>query len=361
MTAIETAPGRASTWLRAWDACGVHRTGTAGDNAGADWLAREAAAMGASVGIETFRLARVDPIAAWIECGGRRIEGVPVFDSPPTAPEGITGPIVVTPLSPWSVYAPEYRAMRRSADCAGLVIVCEGAEPGLGLLNAEQFRDPYGCPAIHVAEAPAAPPDRLVSYFQRTETSARNVVVTIPGRDRTRQPVVAMTPRSSWWHSTSERGGGLVCWLETLRALLAAPPARDVVLTANSGHELGHLGLDDFLARRPGWDGPGGAIWIHYGANIGAAGGTLSIQSADEPMRAAMRDAVSPVALAPAGQVPNGETRDIHRAGGRYVTLVGTNRLFHLPMDRWPEAVDVPAIERIAAGAAAFARGVAGA
>jgi hypothetical protein len=174
-----------------------------------------------------------------------------------------------------------------------------------------------------------------------------------------------MTPRSSWWQSTSERGGGLVCWLETLRALIASPPMADVVLTANSGHELGHLGLDAFLDRRPGWDRPDGADWVHYGANIGAAGGQLSVQSNDEPLREAMREALTacgqpPDTLAPKSHVPSGETRDIHRQGGRYVTLVGSNRLFHLPQDRWPLAVDVPAIERAAAGAAAMARDFAG-
>lgn len=51
-------------------------------------------------------------------------------------------------------------------------------------------------------------------------------------------------------------------------------------------------------------------------------------------------------------QSPSGETRDIHKAGGRYLTLVGTNPLFHLPQDRWPHAVDVPAVARIAAAAA---------
>jgi hypothetical protein len=39
-------------------------------------------------------------------------------------------------------------------------------------------------------------------------------------------------------------------------------------------------------------------------------------------------------------------------AGGRYVTLVGSNPLFHLPQDRWPHAVDVAAVARIAAAAA---------
>jgi hypothetical protein len=166
-----------------------------------------------------------------------------------------------------------------------------------------------------------------------------------------------MTPRSSWWQSTSERGGGLVCWLASLRALLAAPPDCDVVFTANSGHELGHLGLDDFIARRPGWDQPDGAIWVHYGANIGATGGALSLLSADDALRTLMaaelaRAAQSPPVIAPKTHAPSGETRDIHRAGGRYITLVGSNPLFHLPQDRWPHAVDVPAIARIATGAA---------
>jgi len=31
---------RAATWLAAWDGQGTHRTGTQGDRAGAEWLAR---------------------------------------------------------------------------------------------------------------------------------------------------------------------------------------------------------------------------------------------------------------------------------------------------------------------------------
>jgi hypothetical protein len=356
---------RADAWLLAWDQLGIHRTGTVGDKAGADWLAREAEALGASVSIETFPLSRIDPESCWIECDRQRIEGVPVFDSPSTTPMGINGPIGVVSLSPWAVYTPDYRAMRRASEHEGLVIVCQGAEPGLGLLNAERFREPYGCPAMHVAEMPRAKPTRMVSHYRRTTVEACNVVVTIPGRRWSGRPVVVMTPRSSWWQSTSERGGGLVCWLETLRALTAEPPAGDVVFTANSGHELGHLGLDAFLERRPGWDRPDGAMWVHYGANIGAAGGKLSVQSADAPLRNAMRQALStfgqsPDIMAPKTEVPNGETREIHRVGGRYITLVGTNRLFHLPQDRWPHAVDVPTVERVAIAVAAMVRALTG-
>ena len=362
--------GRAAAWLRAWDSQGPHRTGTEGDHAGADWLAAEAAAMGAAVTVESFLFDRLDPGECYLEIGGARIAGVPVFDAPPTS--GIVGQlgvpdgIAVAALAPWAVYTGEYRRLREAGQHRALVIRCSGAKPGLGLLNAEQFRTAYGAPSIHIDTGSIladGQPARLVSESVRTRTEARNIVVTLKGSDPARPPVVVMTPRSSWWQSTAERGGGLVCWLETLRALLAAPPACDVILTANSGHELGHLGLDDFCARRQGWDQPGGAVWVHYGANIGAAGGALSVVSPDEALRGAMRAALTeagqpPDTMAPTTLVPNGETRDIHHTGGRYVTLVGTNAWFHLPDDRWPDTVDVPAITRVAAGAARMVVGL---
>jgi hypothetical protein len=58
-----------------------------------------------------------------------------------------------------------------------------------------------------------------------------------------------------------------------------------------------------------------------------------------------------PDRIEPKTSVPTGETRDIHRAGGCYVTLVGSNPLFHLPQDRWPHAVAAGAVARIAAAA----------
>ena len=54
----------AETWLRAWDSQGPHRTATSGDQAGAEWLAGEAAALGVRVTIEVFALSRLDPIEA---------------------------------------------------------------------------------------------------------------------------------------------------------------------------------------------------------------------------------------------------------------------------------------------------------
>ncbi len=378
---LAAAERRAALWLQAWDGQGTHRTATAGDDAGALWLAAEARALGADVTIEEFALDRLDPIDAFLELpgglGNERLAAVPAFDAPASRPAGIAGrlgpvggeaEIAVAELSPRAVYSGEYDRLRRQGGHRGLVILCAGDSPGMALLNAEHFRQPYGAPAIHVASeareallaaAARRAPARLVADSRRTPAIGRNVVVTLGG-DSEAAPLVVMTPRSSWWQSTAERGGGIVCWLESLRALLAAPPRRRVILTANSGHELGHLGLDDFVARRPGWDRPpkaGGATWVHYGANIGAAGGALSLVSPDDDLRSLaaheLEAAGRPAAtLAPKTLVPSGETRDIHHAGGRYLTLVGSNRWFHLPQDRWPHAVDAAAIARIAQASA---------
>ena len=400
---VEAARQRAARWLAAWDGQGIHRTATAGDNAGAEWLAREAAALGGPRAInvltEEFALERLDPVTAFLEIRGARIDAVPAFDAPPSDAGGVSGTIgypggateiAVVELSPRAVYSGEYEELRRSGTHRGFVILCAGERPGMGLLNAERFRAPYGAPAVHVATAARATvlaaaglgaPARLVAHGRRTPARGRNVVVTLPGAAPGGPPLVVMTPRSSWWQSTAERGGGIVCWLETLRALLAAPPptlpspagggglgrgpAGPVIFTANTGHELGHLGLDDFIARRPGWGRPvveGGANWVHFGANLGAAGGTLSLVSPDDDLRdiaaAELGRAGQPHAMAPKTLVPSGETRDIHRAGGRYLTLVGTSPVFHLPQDRWPDAVDLDAVTRIAAAAARIVVGL---
>jgi hypothetical protein len=123
---------------------------------------------------------------------------------------------------------------------------------------------------------------------------------------------------------------------------------------------LGHIGLDDFIARRSGWETK--ATWIHYGANIGAAGGKLMLMSRHDDLRALAVDHLSaagqkPDLLAEKTVVPSGETKDIHKLGGRYLTFVGppsTCPLFHLPQDRWPHAVDVGVIARAAEGTASL-------
>jgi hypothetical protein len=166
-------------------------------------------------------------------------------------------------------------------------------------------------------------------------------------------PLVVMTPRSGWFHCASERGGGLVCWLEAMRALAAVKPPRDVWFLASSGHELGHIGLESFIARHPELVKAARA-WLHFGANIGAAQepGHRLQASSDDLERiavAAMRaEKTQADEVTPRGATPFGEAGQIHRGGGQYLSLLGRNALFHHPNDRWPEAVDVAAVARFA-------------
>lgn len=363
--------------LRAYDAQGHHRTGQLADAENADWLARQATSLGATVTFEEFEIERVEPAACHVETGDWRIPGIPMFDAAFTGPDGITGrlrtgtgtgaEIGLEAMGPLSIYQPAYERFRRSPGCRALVTVTVGGNEGLALFNAESFLHPYGVPTIQVSSlegarllAAAARGDtvRVVADVRRVPATVRNVVATVRGTGTGARPLVVMTPRSGWWHCASERGGGLVCWLEVLRALREHPPATDVTLVSSSGHELGHIGLDDFMARRPHL--VAGGDWLHFGANIGARGSKLTLQSPQEDLRtlgtAELERAGHPAAgLSPTTQVPFGESRAIHRAGGRYLTFIGSNDLFHLREDRWPNAVDVGATRRIADAAGRIA------
>jgi hypothetical protein len=158
----------------------------------------------------------------------------------------------------------------------------------------------------------------------------------------------------------------LACWLEIMRAILEAKPFRDVVFVASSGHEIGHLGIDDFIGRRPGIISRAKA-WLHLGANIGAAQGPGNcLQSSDDEMQSMMTGAMAKLGIRidqrlPPGNVPRGEAANVHSGGGRYISIIGSNALFHNIGDRGPAAVDLAMIERFATAFAAVAKSLASA
>jgi hypothetical protein len=199
----------------------------------------------------------------------------------------------------------------------------------------------------------------LVAHVDRGDETAGNVTATVRGARPELTPVVVITPRSGWWHCASERGGGIACWLETIRAAAGARSARTIEFVASSGHELGHLGLEAFIAERRALV-KNAAAWVHLGANIGAAGGRMRLQASDDQMEeraaAALARTSTPVAdRVPRGTVPAGEARNIHIGGGRYVSLLGSGPYFHSLADRWPVSVDAPAIGRYATAVADLA------
>ncbi len=363
--------------IRAYEAQGFHRTGTAVDRLSGEWLASEVREIGLEPVLEEFSLSRVDPIDANLVVNGRKIDGLPLFDGGFTGPAGVEGPLGVlgsdapiafAELAPNAAEAGALGEARRQNRHRAIVVITRGALPGFCPSNADSFLRPFGPPVLQVASEEASfladcaregAKAVLTAHAERTEAQAFNVVASVSGSNSGAAPLVVMTPRSGWWSCASERGGGLVCWLEIMRAVRDARPVRDVLFVASSGHELGHLGLDSFIERRPGFV-PAAKAWIHLGANIGAAQGPANIlQASDDEMESMMAEAMTEAGLRidrrhPRGVEPLGEARNIHRGGGRFISIIGKNDLFHSPDDRGPDVVDLDVIERFAT---AFADG----
>jgi hypothetical protein len=364
---------RISRAIAEYDAQGIHRTATGTDNASGEWLRGQAEQAGAAARLESFDLDRVDVDAAYVESDGRRIDGLPFFDGAFTNERGVLatlGPpeaarplaLVTLTAAAISTEGQSLSDLRRSGRFEGIVAVTNGAHAGLSPSNAAAFANPYGTPVLQVSSEEGAWLEersrlqhdvRFVANAVRTPTRGSNVVAVVAGRQPNLTPVVVMTPRSGWWHCAGERGGGIACWLEIIRVVAAKPGERTLLCVASSGHELGHFGLDRFIERRPGLI-KDAAAWIHLGADVGAAGGAMRLQSSDEQIEAianaSLARANAVVAQhVPRGTVPGGEARNIHVGGGRYVSLLGGSPFFHNLADRWPDAVNVTAVAQFAA------------
>ena len=244
-----------------------------------------------NLNLESFNLSRVVPGECYLEVGGRRIQGLPFFDGGFTSQEGISGNLGAVGSGAtiglgWVGRASghlgaepnvEFQENRGSSDYLGLVAVASGESPGLMASNAPDFREPFGPPVLQVSseegewlgrQAQTFSPAHLVVSAQRQDSECFNVTGRVPGANQDASPLLVMTPRSGWWHCASERGAGLACWLEVIRNVAASQPFRDLIFVATSAHELGLLGLDDFLNRRPSLV-QDAHCWLHFGADVG--------------------------------------------------------------------------------------------
>jgi len=371
-----SAEARIARVIQEFDAQGWHRTGTTIDAESAVWLVAELRASGLDAHTEGYSFERFVPGDAWIEVDGARIGGLPMFDAPPTGPRGVQGRLgddIALVVGPPGGPFPELDEARKSSAKA-VVYVTTAQSPGLAPRNAEAIRHPFGPPVLQVGSAHRETMESAkraggrvtVSIeAEREPTTVYNVVATVPGTDPELAPIGVMTPRSGWWNCASERGGGLACFLEVARATAAALPKRTVHFVASSGHELGHWGLEEYLLARPGL-AKSAALWVHFGASVGAAVEprpflfASSRELAEGALAHLKASGAALPALAPDGAMPSGESREIAREGGAYVSFLGASGLFHLEEDRWPDAVDVPQIAAIARATSALVLKAAG-
>jgi hypothetical protein len=374
----KTMKDRIAQIIEEYSAQGIHRSGTDGDLENAAWLSESIRSFGLEPEFDQFEFRRVRPLENTVAVGGRVVDAVPLYDCIFTDGHGISGRIgeigsdadigVVTAFP--NARSPGGRLLTKARQegrhKAIVVITDKKMPPGIAITNAEEFTSPFGPPVVQVSNTEAELIENavasglegtVVAHCDYVEARAINVGATIRGRNPNLAPLVIMTPRSGWWSCASERGGGIAAWLEMMRAISEDGADRDVVFTANTGHELGHIGLDHYLDARKALV-KGAYFWIHLGANFATAVSPgIGIQTSDEEARQLTLNVLSQSNLKPdaetkPGQRPFGEARNIYDGGGRYISVLGRNGLFHHPTDTWPDAVD---LEKTTRWVAAFA------
>ena len=380
-------PATIEARIRAYERFGIHRTGWPGDDATSDWLVEELGRLGVAADTERFTFPRVETRRTRLTWGtGPRdyADGVPMYDGGFTRAGGIGGELVSDedgdPFGKIVVFASA--AARRPAGNpptgaretfgelarAGAVgaVVPTGQRSSIRLRNAGYIDRPYSLPVLQVA--PDDIRDLAAAMIigvegvleidgERLQSTATNVVAGVEGTDPGAAPLIVITPKSGWFTCAAERGGGIAVWLALAEHFARIAPRREVHLLASSGHELHHQGLEHWLRSRTALVRRA-VLTLHLGASIGArypapeygASSTAWHDVARDAMRAEGIDleAVTPM---PPGEPGSGEARNIHEAGGRFVSFLGHHRYFHMPDDTVDSAVDAEAVARYARAA----------
>lgn len=368
---------------------GEHRTGTAGDHASTEWLARELTAAGYAVERQGFDYPVFELKRAAAVVGGRPMVGFPLWT--PRAGEAI-GPLSTEPRKgvivlmsfPYGTGAPleasdRWRkpiAVAIAAGAAGVLVVTESPLGEFVAYNSEPKAAPWPVPVVGVAGREGA---ALAAAAQAGATAtlriegrshpgrAENVVARRHGPGK---PLVISTPKSGWFTCAGERGSGLAVWLGLARRF-AVDRDLNLVLLAASGHEFDGYGGRQFaqhLAPKPA-EARG---WVHIGANVASYDFALEgdkIVRLGHPQagrRLAVSDALLPAAeKAFAGQLGYDRPVDVEKEGAPgelaeyqrrgyapLVGLVGLHPLHHTRRDL-PDATSPEMLEPVARGLAA--------
>ncbi|HJM76118.1 MAG TPA: hypothetical protein QGI71_09730 [Dehalococcoidia bacterium] len=360
--------------IRSFESFGIHRTGWPGDDQTSSWLISELEAAGIAATTERFTFPRVEHRVATLRWPDGEATGVPFYDAGATPASGtsstlgapddddIFGRIVVATNSDDGFAGPAIYDKLDELQAAGVVavVLVSGDEDGDILLrNGERIDRPHPLPVLQV---PVNETLTLISAVfigaeatveieaERLDSTATNVIVTLPGEDPDAAPVGVMTPKSGWFTCAAERGGGLVIWLGLAEALNSTPHRRPIEFVASSGHEIHHYGLRAYIRARSTMVREA-AAWLHLGASIGAQRPMPRMAASDQALHdlavAAFEAAGSdPRESFPVGTPGGGEAREIHAEGGRYVSLMGGHPLFHSPNDTTDRAVDPESVSR---------------
>lgn len=277
---------------------GMHRAGSPGDLATADWMREQLDGNGFRTRFTESQIPYVEPAIAetrWPANGsldlfpawpvmttpasGITAPGVLVTD--PTRPVGdLSGRIAVVDL-PFPVYGTlNFGPARDQLDTvlagrpAAVILLTQGLSGDIIALNSSISGPPFPCPVAYGAPGRAAglrgaarqAAPVTLTLTARTEPDGvlRSVVGERPGKG---PAIVVSTPISGWFGCGGERGPGIAFWRALAARLPGLMPERRLIFIANSGHEIDGVGAREALHDAvPAIADV--AVWAHLGAGM---------------------------------------------------------------------------------------------
>lgn len=343
---------------------GVRRTGSAGEERTRDWVATALMSAGYRLRSTAFSADTLANPAVAIGLGSDTLEGFLQWMPPLARPSPLEGDVflslpeearpgdcVVRALpGPFSAYwtdvleAEVVAAARMGA--AAYLMCTETLSGSIFAYNRSIRSSDLPIPVILYARrdhelllsaARQKQASRLSFSPSRTSVSGVSLIGDRPGKGAS---LVISTPMTGWFGSVAERAPGIL--LARRLAETYAEASFPIWIVASSGHEIGHLGMQQVLKElAPSSDEV--RLWIHLGASLGATAldddypvKSVHFSMATPGIETAVDVAFSELellALDP-GQMRNGETGDVLSAGYKDVLgLTGVTATFHTPVD----------------------------
>lgn len=276
--------------LDTYSGAGPHRSGGTGDFATRDWIAEELAEAGYTVELQSIPIRQWRHDAAFLETESERLEGFPLWWPETTVSDraatgallpiqqASSGDIGVLEIDPHllSQLQPAHARQILEAEArgvSGVVVITSTISGEAFAFNA--WSDEHDIPVLILGSKHSAEINKLIAsevpitlqiqgaYF---DTETWNVI----GRlDRAGNKTVAVsTPRTGWFNCAAERGPGIALFVE-LAKWAPKHGSNDLVFVATGGHEIGHVGMDQFMENgAPSIEET--QNWIHLGSSIAA-------------------------------------------------------------------------------------------
>ncbi len=236
--------------VETYAALGDHRTGTPVDEATRDWFAHEIEQRDGVV--ERLPYSFEQYVAnARVTVEGRELHVTPLFYSGVGEVDSSVPYIAEIDATVGGSAPDEVLGVARALGFRVAVLATSGITgqviginrtpsepPGpIAVLAPGEEIDALRRGPVHVTVDARVVPGTSVTLVGRFATTKRSVGTT---------PVVITTPLTGWFGCAGERGTGIAIALELARELATERP---VVLVATTGHEIGFIGMHDYLAR----------------------------------------------------------------------------------------------------------------